>query len=120
MSKHSQLVENYLAAWNETDAQKRHTLISNVWSEQGGYSDPNAEVTGYDAISALITHVQSIAPGMRFRLASEIDSHHSYLRFTWELGPEPGSALFIGSDVVQLDQDGRFREVIGFLDQVPS
>jgi hypothetical protein len=118
MSDHSQQIENYLAAWNEQDPQKRRALIQSVWNENGNYCDPTADVTGHDAFDALVAHVQQLASGLRFRKIGDHDHHHNYLRFTWELAPEQGEAQIVGSDVAQLDHDGRFLKVIGFFDQV--
>lgn len=78
------LVERYLAAWNETDADARAKAVALLWTEDGTYTDPMADVAGHEAP---------------------------------EGAAEP---LAVGFDVVRLAEDGRIRQVIGFLDKGPA
>ena len=92
MSDFTELAEQYIAAWNETDPSARRALISEIWSEDGRYIDPLAEVAGRDQIDAVIAAAQAQFAGMTFRLAGPVDAHHDQARFTWELGPDGGEA----------------------------
>lgn len=120
MSDFTQLAEQYIATWNETDPAARRALIDTTWSEDGRYIDPMAEVAGRDQIDALIAAAQAQFAGMTFRLGGGVDAHHDQARFTWELGPDGGDAVVVGFDVIQRDADGRLALVLGFLDKVPS
>ena len=120
MSDLTQLAEQYIATWNETDPSARRALIGEIWSEDGRYIDPMAEVAGPDQIDALIAAAQAQFAGMTFRLGSAVDGHHDQARFTWELGPQGAEAVVVGFDVVQRDATGRLALVLGFLDKVPS
>jgi hypothetical protein len=120
MSDLTQLAEQYIATWNETDPSARRALIDEIWSEDGRYIDPMAEVAGRDQIDALIAAAQAQFAGMTFRLGSAVDAHHDQARFTWELGPKGTDAVVVGFDVVQRDASGRLALVLGFLDKVPS
>jgi hypothetical protein len=120
MSDFTQLAEQYIATWNETDPSARRALIDEIWSQDGRYIDPLAEVTGRDQIDAVIATAQAQFASMSFRLASAVDAHHDQARFTWELGPDGADAVVIGFDVAQRDADGRLAQVLGFLDKVPS
>lgn len=119
MSATRQLVEKYLASWNETDPLRRRALIEDVYAEHAGYVDPMVEVRGWQAIDATIAAVQDMFPGHVFSLAGEVDAHHDIARFHWHLA-EPGAVepLVIGFDVAMLDE-GRIHQVHGFLDKVP-
>ncbi len=119
MSDFTKLAEQYIAAWNETDPAARRALIDEIWSADGQYIDPLAEVTGRDQIDAVIAAAQEQFAGMTFRLAGAVDAHHDQARFTWELGPD-GTAVVVGFDVAKRDADGRLALVLGFLDKVPS
>lgn len=55
-----------------------------------------------------------------FSLVSGPDAHHSQARFQWGLGPAGEKPLIIGFDVITVDEDGRIRTVVGFLDRVPA
>jgi hypothetical protein len=120
MSDFTELAEKYIAMWNETDLAARRALISEIWSEDGQYIDPLAEVSGRDGIEAVVAGAQAQFPGMTFRLASTVDAHHDQARFTWELGPDGAEAPVAGFDVAQRDGDGRLTLVLGFLDKVPA
>ncbi|WP_182905977.1 nuclear transport factor 2 family protein [Microbispora sp. H13382] len=124
MTDYTALAERYVAAWNERDAEARAKAVAELWAEDGGYTDPLAAVTGHDGIAAVIAGAQDMFPGFVFTLGGPVDGHHDIARFTWHLGPEsPGGAaepVVIGFDVVALDEDGRIRDVYGFLDKVPA
>ena len=115
-----EIVEKYLAAWNETDPAKRRALVDEVWAPDGRYTDPLADARGRAEIDGLIGAVQAQFPGFVFTLGGTVDSHHDQARFTWHLGPA-GAAdpVVIGFDVAVLDGD-RIGSVYGFLDKVPS
>lgn len=119
MTATRQLIEKYLQGWNETDPLRRRALIEDVYAEHAAYVDPMVEARGWEAIDATIAAVQHMFPGHVFRLDGEVDAHHDIARFHWHLA-QPGAdePLVIGFDVAALD-DGRIRQVHGFLDKVP-
>jgi hypothetical protein len=116
----SDLIERYLACWNETDATARRGLIAENWSDLPSYTDPLADVQGRDAIDATIAAVQAQFPGFIFTSAGPVDAHHQQARFTWGLGPAGSEPIILGFDVVTIDDMGRIDTVLGFLDKVPG
>lgn len=107
-------VDTCMAAWNETDAERRSALIARCWNAEGRYIDPMLEAAGRDAIDEMMAGVQAMYPGHRFRRTTEIDGHHDLLRFGWELVAPDGSITVAGTDIAELDGDGRLRAVTGF------
>jgi SnoaL-like domain len=67
------LIDRYLATWNETDAGKRRALIDELFSADASYVDPMAEARGRDAIDATIAAAQSQFPGFVFTQAGPVD-----------------------------------------------
>ncbi len=120
MTDFTTLAERYIATWNQTDPLARRALVAQIWSPDGRYTDPLADVTGPDQIDAVIAGAQAQFAGMRFRLAGPVDAHHDQARFTWELGPDGADPVVVGFDVAQTDDDGRLALVLGFLDKVPT
>jgi hypothetical protein len=114
------LIERYLACWNETEPAARRKLIDDLWAEDASYIDPMAQAHGRDAIDATIAAVQGQFPGLVFTPVGSVDAHHRQARFTWGLGPEGVEPIVIGFDVAVADGDGRLTTVLGFLDKVPS
>ena len=114
-----QLIDQYIAAWNETDPATRRALIARTWTEDGRYLDPLMSGEGHDGINAMVGAVQTGFPGHRFRRTGELDTHHDRVRFSWELGPESGPPLAGGVDFGVVS-DGRLHTITGFLDFAPG
>jgi hypothetical protein len=113
------VIDQYIAAWNETDPESRRELITRTWTEDGSYLDPLMIGEGHDGIDAMIGAVQTQFPGYRFRRVGELDAHNNAVRFSWELGPEDGPALTGGVDF-GVFLDGRLQSINGFLDFAPG
>jgi hypothetical protein len=121
MTKINTTVANYIASWNEIDADKRRGIIASTWTETGTYLDSHRDSTGHDAIDAMIAAVQQVFEGYRFRLSSGIEMHHDRVRFSWHAGGAPDAPLFFaGTDFATIAPDGRFAAVTGFTDAMPS
>ena len=116
----AQLIDRYIAAWNETDAARRTALVAETFAEGATYSDPMMEGAGHDGIAALIAGVHERFPGFRFRLAREPEAMRRTVRFSWQLGPADAPDLVEGSDFASISDDGRIDSVTGFLDKVPA
>ena len=114
------LIDRYLACWNETDSTARRDLITKTWADDASYIDPLVDARGHDAIDAAIAATQGQFPGHVFALAGRVDVHHDVARFSWGLGRDGDEPLVIGSDVASVGTDGRLARVVGFLDKVPG
>jgi hypothetical protein len=115
-----EIIDRYIAAWNETDAVKRGAMVASLWAADGSYTDPLADVHGPDAIAGLIGAAQQQFPGFVFTLGGPVDANHNQARFTWHLGPYGAEPVVVGFDVIVLDGEGQIGSVHGFLDQVPA
>jgi SnoaL-like domain len=117
----NELVDRYIAAWNEPDADARRAAVAGLWTEDGTYTDPLVAAAGHQAIEAVIGGAREMFPGHVFRLAGGVDGHHDIARFGWELVPAGGGdSVAVGFDVAVAADDGRLRGVYGFLDKAPS
>lgn len=119
MSNFTDLVDRYIAIWNETDDERRLDLIARTWTEDSTYLDPMVRGEGRGGIDAMIRGVQAQFPGLLFRRTSDVDSHNGRVRFAWELGPEGGPALAGGVDFGVIVGD-RLQAITGFLDFAPK
>ncbi|HTK63111.1 MAG TPA: nuclear transport factor 2 family protein [Pseudonocardia sp.] len=121
MSDTEQLVNRYIEVWNERGPERRAAGLREIWAAQGSYVDPLVSAAGLDQIDAAIDGAQRQFPDFVFRLTGAVEAHHNLVRFSWELGPDGATdAPIAGSDVAVLDEDGRLRDVHGFLDRVPG
>ncbi|MEV4170399.1 MULTISPECIES: nuclear transport factor 2 family protein [unclassified Nonomuraea] len=114
------LIDRYVACWNQTDPEARAKAVAELWTEDATYTDPLADVAGHAGIAAVIEGAQGMFPGLVFAPGEVYDAHHHTARFTWHLGPAGGEPVAVGFDVVELAEDGRIRKALGFLDKVPS
>jgi hypothetical protein len=115
----TQVAEDYIALWNETDAARRKSLLAKTWSPEAIYADPLMKGVGHAEIDALIAAVQLRFPALHFSLLGAPDGYGDVARFSWALGPTGGDAVVKGTDIVRRDGD-KIASVTGFLDLVPS
>jgi SnoaL-like domain len=121
MSNVNEIVVRYLKAWNERDARRRRDLVAQTWTEDGTYIDRVRDGRGHDSIDAMIATAQAHFPGYSLHLASGIEAHHDYVRFSWVGGGTTEAPLYIkGTDFAVIADDGRLKSVIGFTDAAPA
>jgi hypothetical protein len=119
MTDITNLIDTYIATWNEGDPQRRRALVAQTFTEDGTYVDPLMQSAGTDGISEMIAGAQQQFPGHRFELAGAPDTHHDRVRFSWHLKPTDGDdVVAVGHDFGVIADDGRLRSVTGFLDPV--
>ena len=117
MSDTTQVVDSYIAMWNETDAQQRRELVAQTITDDATYLDPLMAGAGIDGITEMIGGAQQQFPGHRFSLIAGPDAHHDRVRFTWSLAAADGGApVAIGVDFATVADDGRMRAITGFLE----
>ncbi|MES2462621.1 MAG: nuclear transport factor 2 family protein [Armatimonadota bacterium] len=113
------LIDRYIAVWNEADAERRRALITQTWTADASYMDPLMQAEGWDGIETMTQGVQTQFPGFRFRRTSDVDTHNNRVRFSWELGPESGAPFAGGVDFGVVAGE-RLQSVTGFLDFAPT
>jgi SnoaL-like protein len=116
MHDNRQIAETYLAAWNEDDDQARREMLGSAWAADARYVDPMMNGEGRDGIAEMIAAARTQFPGHRFTVRGTPDGYGDVVRFGWTLAPDNGAAVALGTDIVRLDDAGRIREVIGFLE----
>ncbi|KOG85204.1 nuclear transport factor 2 family protein [Streptomyces varsoviensis] len=122
MTDLADLVDRYIAIWNEPDSGKRAAAISELFTADGTYTDPVAEVRGHEGIGAVIAGVRDQFKGMDLKVLGDTDAHHNIARFQWELVfADGGENSVIGFDVLATDgTTGKIKSIYGFLDKVPA
>jgi hypothetical protein len=120
MSTVTDLIDRYIAMWNETDGKRRRVLIAQVWAEDASYLDPVLQAEGHAGIDAMVQALHERFPGHRFRRSSDVDTHHDRARFAWALGPESGPAVVKGVDFGVVTGGERLQAITGFFDQTPA
>ena len=109
------VVDTYIASWNEGDEARRRALVARAFADDARYLDPLMAGEGTDGITAMIGAAQTQFPGHRFELAFGPDAHNDVVRFAWQLVGEDGPVAG-GTDFATVADDGRLRNVTGFLE----
>jgi hypothetical protein len=116
----NETVDTWLAAWTERDETRRQELIGQVWAADGKLADPPMQATGHRELTAVTAAVQAQFPGHTFRRATNIDTHHNFLRYGWELVAADGAVALAGMDVAVVADDGKFQRIVGFFGDLPA
>ncbi len=118
-----ELIDRYIAVWNEPSDDLRHKAISELWSEDGIYVSAQADFRGYDAIEAAVkeAHEQFVGRGYVFKSSNNITGHHNTVRFNWVMVPVGGDEVeAIGFDFLILAEDGRIVADYQYIDRPPA
>jgi hypothetical protein len=112
-------IDIHLEAYCEPDPGRRNELLSEVWSESGMLIDPPFDGTGHVAISGMCAAVLEHYPGHRFQRTGDIDTHHAYARYAWDLVAPDGTVAVNGLDLAEFGGDGKLVRVVGFFGDLP-
>ena len=120
MIEANQIVERYVALWNEPDTDKRRVEIGALWAPDGLHYAKSHTCHGYAALESRVTrsYERSIAPGLNiFRHANNIEAHHNVVRFHWHMQRKSTEEIVAtGQELLVLDDDGRIRADYQFID----
>jgi hypothetical protein len=104
------LVDRYIAMWNQPDPTLRRAQIAQLWSHKGVLIRETAVSVGHAAIEAAAARMFDAHLG-KGRLASSANNthaHHGLVKFRWKLaGSDNGIASAAWSDLLILDEGGR-------------
>ena len=124
------LVERYVAMWNEEDPAARRAAVAELWVADGaqilqppqemldqaariGFINPVLEARGHHALEARVTraHEEFVAPGeFRFRARGDAMRVGDVVKFGWEMfALGNGDPVAAGLEFLVLDARGRIR-----------
>jgi hypothetical protein len=130
------LVERYVAMWNEPDAEVRHKAIRELWAHDAthaveapeearaiardvGFRTATLDARGYDELDYRVTsaHESFVAPGTYvFRSQGNAARLGNIVKFNWEMVTNDGDVAASGLDVFVVDDDGRIRADYQFVE----
>ncbi len=130
MSELNELIERYVAVWNEPDPAVRRDLIRELWADDGaqllqapqeiadsaaaiGFATPALQARGHRELEARVAraHAEFVAPGeYRFRPVDGAARLADVVKFRWEMvGTGDGAPAAAGLEFLVLDVRGRIR-----------
>jgi hypothetical protein len=123
VSEINDLVERYVAVWNEADPERRRQGIADLWAADGIHVNQSLVAGGYGDIEKVVTgaYEEFVAKGFVFRSADNADAHHNVVRFNWEMVPAGADKVVaVGFDFLILNDDKSIKADYQFIDQAPS
>lgn len=130
------MVERYIALWNEPDSEARRALIRDLWAPDGsqvlqppgelleeaariGFVNPVLEARGHRELEARVTrsYQEFVAPGeFRFRGCGDATQLGPVVTFGWEMvSVARGDVAGGGVEFVILDACGQIRTDYQFI-----
>ncbi|HZP76712.1 MAG TPA: hypothetical protein VFB45_11255 [Pseudolabrys sp.] len=111
MNSPQDLVERYVAVWNERDAQARRQAIAAVWRPDGAHFVKEREARGYAALEQRVigSYEKNVRDkGNRFRARPGAQRLRDIVIFHWEMLPANAeTVLAVGLEVLVLDAQDR-------------
>jgi len=120
MSFTTELVDRYVALWNEPDSEKRRRAISELFTADAAHLTPSLEAHGHTELERRVRSAfeRFVGDGRYiFTPLDNVDSHHGTVKFNWAMRPANGvDVVAIGFDFLLLDSDGRIRVDYQFIE----
>jgi hypothetical protein len=136
MNEASALADQYLALWNEPDAERRRRTIAELWTEDGRHilqppqeireiaAQPGIglpatlEARGHEEIEARVTSAYDHwvgSEGSTFRGRDDADRLGDVAKWHWEAVDNDGETFAVGLTVLVLTADGRIERDYTFV-----
>jgi hypothetical protein len=130
------LSANYMALWNEPDADRRRRMIAELWTEDGMHvlqppqeireiaarpglaMTANLEARGYEEIEARATSAYEYwvgSEGLSFRGRDDAERLADVVKFHWEAVAKNGEVAAVGLNFLVLAADGRIERDYTFV-----
>jgi hypothetical protein len=123
MTDLDEFITQYVAVWNEANADVRKPWIAGTWSERASLVNRIKEYHGHSGIEAAVQRSHDLfgSRGFLFRPREDPVSHHGAVQFKWEMVTgEDGEVDSLGTQFLLLDVDGRIRLDYQFNEQAPT
>jgi hypothetical protein len=123
MTDLDEFITQYVAVWNEANADVRKPWIAGTWSERASLFNRIKEYHGHSGIEAAVQRSHDLfgSRGFLFRPREDPVSHHGAVQFKWEMVTgEDGEVDSLGTQFLLLDVDGRIRLDYQFNEQAPT
>ena len=132
----AQLAENYIALWNEPDADRRRRMIAELWTEDGRHilqppheiraiaARPGVAMTailearGFEEIEARAASAYEHwvgSEGLSFRGRDDAERLADVVTFHWEAVAKDGEVAGVGLNVLVVAADGRIERDYTFV-----
>ena len=112
-------VQRYVDFWNASTADDQQRLATATFASTVAYHAPVGVLHGVDELIGFRNQFADHSPDYVFHTRTPPQSHHGRARLQWEL-TVGDSSFAAGTDVLELDDEGRIVAIAGFLDRAPD
>lgn len=117
-SRVPEIVRRYGDAWMARSDEARLAALAEIWADAGVYVDSfmDAPVVGRQALAEHMAF--GFGPGQYLEISdwTAADTHSDRMRIRWRDCCPTGALLLTGTDVGEIDADGKFSRVTSFWD----
>lgn len=105
------LVEQYIAAWNEPQPERRAVAAVQLWAPDGAVINSRFEYRGHARVIEAITrsYERFISAGYRYRAREQTSNHHCGVCILWQMLDPQGAADSFGANFLLLNQQGQIQ-----------
>ncbi|MEU4293143.1 nuclear transport factor 2 family protein [Kribbella sp. NPDC026596] len=112
-------VQRYVDFWNASTEDEQQRLATTTFATTVAYHAPVGVLHGVDELIGFRDQFADHSPNYRFETRTLPQAHHGRARLEWELTVDKTS-FATGTDVLELDEEGRIVAIAGFLDRAPD
>jgi ketosteroid isomerase-like protein len=110
------IIDNHLAAWNNTDPVSRQAAIATIYSLDVKVADPDEKYKGRETVDGIIAGFQAKFSGASLSLVGKPQIHHNGVYYKWQLAAAGAAPLATGVDFILL-KDGLIKTLYVFVDK---
>jgi uncharacterized protein YndB with AHSA1/START domain len=107
-------IDGYFALWAEPDAVARRRALEAVCAPGIAFRDAFGCTDGIDELAAQVQAAQIYMPGVRLERAGDVRTCQGTALVDWKAVDPKGTPLGRGTNVFELEADGRLRRVVGY------
>lgn len=108
-------VDGYVAAWNETDAEKRRAFLRDACAESFVLVTSGRRAEGRAGLEAMIVEFQQRMPKSFVTLTRGVDIQGHLVRFTGTVSGPRFPTPVENMDACEVDDDGRLLRILTFV-----
>jgi hypothetical protein len=113
------LAANLFGVFDERDASKRATAVSDTYVEDIIWYEPNGVIQGRAALNARASELQTQSPGFKFRADGIMSVSQNIGVLRWYFGPEDKPDMIRGTDVI-IVEGGKVKALWTTFDNAPE
>ncbi len=115
----TETITRYVRFWNADDGGQRR-IASTLFTDDVTYRSVPGFWTGVEALVDFRRQFIANVGDATYRPRAVADQHHGRARIPWEIVLVDGTSFATGTDILEVDDDGKVHGVSAFIDRAPD